>query len=182
MKKVVVVLSAGFEELEAVTTIDVLRRANISVEVVGLRDTQLTGSRGITLLCDEVFDYYSCLEYDGVIMVGGMDNAMNLSQDEEVLKLLREYMSKDKLVAGICATPAIVFSQAGILGGKRVTCYPSDSLTLNIDGEFVDEACVVDGNLITSQSPDTALEFALTIINYLGENATEVYSELQGKN
>ncbi len=176
------VLSAGFEELEAVTVIDILRRGNISVEVVGLRDNQLTGSRGITLLCDEVFDYYSCLEFDGIVMVGGMDNAMNLSQEDEVLKLLREYMSKDKLVAGICATPAIVFSQAGILGGRRVTCYPSDSLTLNIDGEFVDDACVVDGNLITSQSPDTAFEFALTIIDYLGGNATEVYSELKGKN
>lgn len=182
MKKVIVVLSAGFEELEAVTVIDVLRRANISVEMVGLRDVQLTGSRGITMLCDEVFDYYSDLDYDGVIMVGGMDNAMNLSQDEDVLKLLNDYMSKGKLVAGICATPAIVFSQAGILHGKKVTCYPSDSLVLNLDGDFVDESCVVDDNLITSQSPDTALEFALTIINYLGGNATEVYSELQGKN
>lgn len=182
MKKVIVVLSAGFEELEAVTVIDLLRRANISVEVVGLRDVQLTGSRGITMLCDEVFDYYSDLDFDAVIMVGGMDNAMNLSQDEDVLKLLNEYMSKNKLVAGICATPAIVFSQAGILHGRRVTCYPSDSLVLNIDGEYVDEPCVVDGNLITSQSPDTAMEFALTIINYLGGNATEVYSELHGKN
>lgn len=182
MKKVIVVLSAGFEELEAVTVIDVLRRANISVEVVGLRDIQLTGSRGITVLCDEVFDYYGAIDYDGVVMVGGMDNSMNLSQDEDVLKLLVDYMSKEKLVAGICATPAIVFSQAGILEGKRVTCYPSNSLMLNIDGEFVDEPCVVDGNLITSQSPDTALEFALTIVNELGGNATDVYAELQGRN
>lgn len=182
MKKVIVVLSAGFEELEAVTVIDLLRRANISVEVVGLRDVQLTGSRGITMLCDEVFDYYSDLDFAAVIMVGGMDNAMNLSQDEDVLKLLKEYMAKGKLVAGICATPAIVFSQAGILQGRKVTCYPSDSLVLNIDGEYVDESCVVDGNLITSQSPDTAMEFALTIINYLEGNATEVYNELHGKN
>ena len=181
MKKIVVVLSAGFEELEAVTVIDLLRRANIFVEVVGLRDIQLTGSRGVTLLCDEVFDYYSDLDYDGVVMVGGMDNAINLSQDEDVIKLLRDYMEKGKMVAGICATPAMVFSQAGILDGRRVTCYPSNSFTLNIDGDFVDEPCVVDGNLITSQSPDTALEFALTIINYLGGDATEVYNELQGK-
>ncbi len=182
MKKIVVVLSAGFEELEAVTVIDLLRRANVSVEVVGLRDTQLTGSRGITMICDDMFDYYSCLEYDGVVMVGGMDNAMNLSQDEDVLKLLKEYMNKGKLVAGICATPSIVFTAAGILESRQVTCYPSDSLTLNIDGEYVDEACVVDGNLITSQSPDTALEFALTIIDYLGGNASSVYGELQGRN
>jgi len=181
MKKVVVVLSAGFEELEAVTVIDVLRRANVSVEIVGLRDVQLTGSRGITIVCDEVFDYYGCLDYDGLVMVGGMDNAINLSQDENVLKLLQAYMQKEKMVAGICATPAIVFSQAGILDGKKATCYPSDSLTMNIEGEYLDESCVVDGNLITSQSPDTALEFALTIVDYLGQDASEVYKELQGK-
>ena len=181
MKKVVLVLSAGFEELEAVTVIDILRRANINVEVVGLRDVQLTGSRGITILCDEVFDYYSCLEFDGVIMVGGMENAINLSEDEHVLQLLSEYMEKGKLVAGICATPAIVFAQAGIMEGKRATCYPSDTLTMNMEGEYEDSPCVVCDNLITSQSPDTALEFALTIVEYLGENAKEVYRELQGR-
>lgn len=181
MKKVVLVLSAGFEEIEAVTVIDVLRRANINVEVVGLRDVNLTGSRGITIICDEVFDYYSCLEFDGVIMVGGMDNAMNLSQDENVLKLLSEYMSKGKMVAGICATPAIVFAQAGIMQDKRGTCFPSDSFTMNMEGEFVDEPCVICDNLITSQSPDTALEFALTIVNYLGEDATQVYRDMRGR-
>ena len=181
MRKVVLVLSAGFEELEAVTVIDILRRANITVEVMGLRDIQLTGSRGITLTCDDVFDYYSSLEFDGVIMVGGMDNAINLSQDEKVLMLLRDYMSKGKMVAGICATPALVFSEAQILEGKVATCYPSDSLMSNLACEFVDKSCVVCDNLITSQSPDTAMEFALTIVNFLGEDAGAVYSELQGK-
>ena len=181
MKNVIVVLSAGFEELEAVTVIDVLRRANIRVEVVGLRDTQLTGSRGITMICDEVFDYYSCLDYDGVVMVGGMDNALNLSQEEEVLKLLNEYMNRGKLVAGICATPSLVFSEAGILKDKTATCYPSDSLINHLDCEYVDKPCVVCENLITSQSPDTALEFVLTIISYLGYDAGAVYSDLQGR-
>ena len=151
MKSVIVVLSAGFEELEAISVIDILRRANISVEVVGLRDIQLTGSRGVTLICDEVFDYYGCLDYDGVVMVGGMNNATNLSQDEQVLKLLKDYMDKGKMVAGICATPAIVFSEAGILSGKSATCYPSESLINHMDCEFVDEACVVSDNLRGAQ-------------------------------
>lgn len=181
MKSVIVVLSAGFEELEAISVIDILRRANIKVEVVGLRDVQLTGSRGVTLICDEVFDYYGCLDYDGVIMVGGMNNATNLSQDEQVLKLLKDYMDKGKMVAGICATPAIVFSEAGILDGKVATCYPSESLINHLDCEYRDEACVVCDNLITSQSPDTAMEFALTIIQYLGYDAGAVYSDLQGR-
>lgn len=181
MKKIMVLLSAGFEELEAVSVIDILRRANIGVDVIGHRDISLTGSRGITLICDDVFDYYSSKEYDGVVMVGGMDNATNLSQDDNVLNLLKDYVSKGKMVAGICATPSLVFSQAGILTGKKATCYPSDSLISHMDCEYVDSPCVVYENLITSQSPDTAMEFALTITSYLGYDAGTVYRGLQGK-
>jgi 4-methyl-5(b-hydroxyethyl)-thiazole monophosphate biosynthesis len=181
MKSIVVVLSAGFEELEAISVIDILRRANVGVEVVGLRDVNVTGSRGVTIVCDDVFDYYSSLDFDGIVMVGGMDNAMSLSQDEKVLKLLQEYMYKGKMVAGICATPALVFSEAGILDGKVATCYPSSSLIDILGCEYVDKACVVCDNLITSQSPDTAMEFALTIVKYLGYDAGAIYTELQGK-
>jgi len=181
MKKIAVILANGFEELEAISVIDILRRATINVEVIGVGDTQLTGSRGITILCDDSFDYYGSLDFDGVVLVGGMNNSMTLSQDDGVLKLLKDYMNKGKMVAGICATPAIVFSEAGILDGMRATCYPSDSLIANLNCEYVDEACVVCENLITSQSPDTAMEFALTIIQYLGYDASSVYSELQGK-
>lgn len=175
------ILADGFEELEAVTVIDILRRATISVEVMGLRNTHITGSRGITIVCDDVYDYYSSLEYDGVVLVGGMENATTLSQDESVLNLLRDYAEKGKMVAGICATPALVFSEAGILDGRRCTCYPSDNLINYLTGEYVDDACVVSDNIITSQSPDTAMEFALTILQYLGYDAGAVYSELQGK-
>ena len=181
MKKVAVILAEGFEELEAVTVIDVLRRAGIDVEVKGVNNHQLTGSRGVTIICDDTFDYYGSLDYDGVIMVGGMNNATALSQDEGVLNIVRYYMDKSKLVAGICATPALVFSEAGILQGKVATCYPSDSLITNMNCEYLDKECVVCDNLITSQSPDTAMEFALTIVQYLGYDASSVYSDLQGK-
>ena len=165
MKKVVMVLAEGFEELEAISVIDVLRRANIGVELMGIRDTQITGSHGVTLVCDDVFDFYGSLDFDGVVLVGGMDNAITLSQNEDVLNLLKEYMLKDKLVAGICATPSVVFSEAGILVDKSATCYPSDSLINGmICKEYIDKPCVVCDNVITSQSPDTALEFALTIV------------------
>ena len=181
MKRVAVVLADGFEELEAISVIDILRRGGVLVEVFGLRNTRLTGGHGITLTCDDVFDYYSCLDFDGVVLVGGMDNAMTLSQDEGVLNLLREYTEKGKMVAGICATPALVFSEAGILEGKTATCYPSESLMLSLGCEFVDNACHICDNIITSQSPDTALEFALTILDYLGLDAKGVYKDLQGK-
>lgn len=181
MKKIIVVLAEGFEELEAVSVIDILRRAGVEVDVLGLRDSQVTGSRGVTIICDDVFDYYGYLGCDGVVMVGGMNNATTLSQDEGVLNLLKEYMSKGKMIAGICATPALVFSEAGILEGKVATCYPSDSLIANLGCEYLSETCVVCDNLITSQSPETAMEFALTIVEYLGLNASEVYSELRGE-
>ena len=181
MKSVVVVLADGFEELEAVSVIDILRRAQVKVEVMGLSRQQVTGSRGITIVCDDTFDYYGALDYDGLVMVGGMQNAIALSQEDSVLKLIQEYDSQGKLVAGICATPALVFSEAGILNGRRATCYPSDSLMAHMDCEFEDSSCVVDGNLITSQSPDTAMEFALTLVEELGYNASQIYKELQGK-
>ena len=181
MKKIAVIISAGFEELEAITVIDLLRRSNIGVEVLGVGSTQLTGAHGITIACDDGFDYYSSLEYDGVVIVGGMNNAINLSQDDKVLALLKDYMSKGKMVAGICAAPALVFSVAGILDDKQATCYPSPSLIEQVGDGYLDSPCVVCDNLITSQSPDTALEFALTIIKYLGYDAGVVYSELQGK-
>lgn len=181
MKKIAVILAEGFEELEAVTVIDVLRRAGISVEVLGVNNLQLTGSRGVTIVCDDVFDYYGTLDYDGLVMVGGMANATTLSQDDNVLKIVKDFMNKQKLVAGICATPSLVFSEAGILENKVATCYPSDSLIMNMNCEYLDKECVVCENLITSQSPDTAMEFALTIVQYLGCDASAVYSELQGK-
>lgn len=181
MKKVVLVISAGFEELEAITVIDLLRRASIGVEVAGVGGIQLTGARGITLLCDDVFDYYSTLEYDGVVVVGGMNNAITLSEDERVLALIKEYMSNGKMVAGICASPALVFANADILEGKVATCYPTDSLISQLGEGYIDKPCVVCDNLITSQSPDTAMEFALTIIKYLEGDACAVYKELQGK-
>ena len=181
MKNVSIILAEGFEELEAVTVIDLLRRAGVAVEVMGLRNMQITGAHGITITCDDVFDYYGCLDFDGVILVGGMGNATALSEDEGVLKIISEYAEKGKLVAGICATPSLVFSATEILDGKKATCYPSESLMMGLSGEFVDSPCVVADNIITSQSPDTAMEFALTIIQYLGGDAGAVYRALQGK-
>lgn len=181
MKKVVLILSEGYEELEAISVIDILRRAGVTLEVVGVGDTNITGAHGVTMVCDDVYEYYGMLDFDGVVLVGGMQNATALSQDESVIRLIQEYVSCGKMVAGICATPALVFSEAGILDGRSATCYPSDSLVSQLGMSYVDEACVVDGNIITSQSPDTALEFALTIVEYLGYNASAVYSDLQGK-
>jgi 4-methyl-5(b-hydroxyethyl)-thiazole monophosphate biosynthesis len=159
-------MADGFEEIEALAVVDILRRANIKVEVVGLRDLQLTGSRGVTILCDEVFDYYSTLEYDGVVMVGGMNNATSLSQDDRILKLLQDYMERGKMIAGICATPSLVFSEAGILSGKRATCYPgceSDLFGATYTAAPVEQC----GNIITACGPGVSFDFGFAIVERL---------------
>lgn len=181
MKKIAIILADGFEEIEAIEVIDILRRATCKVEILGLENIQITGARGVTIESDDRFNYYTALDYDGIVLVGGMANAETLAGDNDILKLLEEYNSQGKLIAGICATPAIVFSNTNILDGKDCTCYPDDAFINNISGNYVDEECVVDGNIITSQSPATAMEFALTIAKYLGYNAGQLYSDLQGK-
>ena len=97
MKKVAVILSDGFEEIEAINTIDILRRATIDVEILALKDIQLTGAHGITINADEVFDYYGTLDYDSIVFVGGMGNANNLAQDQDVINLIDYYYENSKL-------------------------------------------------------------------------------------
>ena len=107
MKKIAIILADGFEEIEAIEVIDILRRATCKVEILGLENIQITGARGVTIESDDRFNYYTALDYDGIVLVGGMANAETLAGDNDILKLLEEYNSQGKLIAGICATPAL---------------------------------------------------------------------------
>lgn len=181
MKKVAVIISDGFEEIETINVIDILRRAGIKVEVLGLNSTTLTGAHDIAILGDEVFDYYNSLEYDGIIFTGGMKNAIDLSQNDNVMKLLGEYNNAGKLISAICASPAIVLEKSGVLANKSATCYPSMELIGNLKScEYVDKSVVVCDNIITSQSPYTAFAFALSIAKYLGYDVSSLQDELKG--
>lgn len=181
MIKIGIILSEGFEEIEAVSTIDILRRGNCKVEIYGLGCLRITGAHGITIECDEIFDKYSLPDYDGIVFVGGMKNAISLSNDEDVLNLISEYVSLGKMVAGICATPSIVFAKTGVLKNKECTCYPSMELIANLnDAKYIDNDVVVCNNIITSQSPSTATKFALEILKYFDCNYVEVEKELKG--
>ncbi len=182
MKKVALIITDGFEEIEAITIVDVLRRATIGVDVLGINDLQVTGARGVTITADDIFNYYTAKDYDGIVFAGGMENARELSQTNDVMRLIKDYYVNEKLVAGICASPAMVISKVGILTGKRVTCYPAEQLIAMLDGaEYIDSPVVVDGNIITSQSPATAMEFALEIAKYLGEDSNRIALDLLGK-
>lgn len=181
MKKVAMILAEGFEEIEAINTIDILRRATVQVEIIALNNLCLTGAHGITINADEIFDYYALLDYDAIVFAGGMGNANSLANNDQVLELINYYYDNGKLVCGICATPAVVFSKTKILDNKRFTCYPDQELiNLVSQGNFENKSVVVDGNVITSQSPYTSMAYALTIAKELGYDIETLQKEIKG--
>ncbi len=181
MKKIAIIISDGFEEIEVISVIDILRRIGAKVDVLGVGNTTITGSHGIPILVDEIFDYYSHLDYDGIVFGGGMNNAITLGNNEDVLKVIEYYNLQNKMIAGICASPAIVFGKTNILENKTFTCYPDAQLYEKIgNGKYIDKSVVVCDNIITSQSPYTAIVFALTIAKYLGYEIDKVQKDLKG--
>ena len=165
MGNVLVLLADGSEELEAVTIINILRRGGVNVTAAGLHGGTLHGSRGITLTPDISLDEALMHDYDMVVLPGGQPGTENLKADARVLKLLRQMSSAGKQVAAICAAPSVL-ATAGLLDGKRATCYPTclDGFP-KVDLQTV--AVIEDGNIITSRSPGTAMDFALTLLERL---------------
>jgi 4-methyl-5(b-hydroxyethyl)-thiazole monophosphate biosynthesis len=176
-KKVVVPLAKGFEEIEAVTIIDVLRRAEIEVFVASL-DVQknVTGANGITIVADvEVGDVNADM-LDMVVLPGGWDGTYALADDENVQNLLREMDAKGKNIGAICAAP-FALNKAGVLK-ERYTCYPSVEEQIGKDGYEGASAMVIeDANVMTSRGPATALCFALEIVKKL--EGIEKYNTLR---
>lgn len=178
MARVVIILADGFEEVEAVAVVDVLRRAAIEVVVAGLHTGPLTSARRVQVIPDTVIDAIRAEDFDMVVLPGGQPGSDNLNSDDRVRKLLQEFHGKGKLTGAICAAP-YVLANTGILGGKRATCYPTYKDKL---GPVVyEEAPVVaDGNVLTSRGPGTALDFGLAIVErFLGKaRADQIRGEM----
>ncbi len=166
MSKVLICLADGFEEIEAVTPIDLLRRAGIDVIIAGVGDDVITGSRGISIVPNGPIEELKDETYDGIILPGGMPGATNLAASWEVNEILISMLNEGKLVAAICAAPAAVLGKAGLIEGRRATCYPGAE-TFAPEARFVKESLVMDGNLITASGPGLAADFAFAIIEYL---------------
>lgn len=167
MAKVLVPLADGCEELEAVTLIDLLRRAGIEVVVAGLKPGIVKASRGVLLVPDMTLDLALQDSYDMVVLPGGMPGATHLKEDPRILDLIRRMAATGKYMAAICAAP-IVLLEAGVLAGKQATCYPGILDAMNPPDVCVSPApVVVDGPVITSRGPGTAMDFALTLIEML---------------
>jgi len=157
--KALVPLAEGFEELEAVTIIDVLRRAGVEVTVAALATSPVTGSHAIRIAADTVLDGIDASGFDAVVLPGG-PGAKRLRDDARVLQIVQAAARSGKLVAALCAAP-IALEAAGVLAGKRATAYPGNALP---SAHFVEERVVVDGNIVTSRGPGTALEFSLALV------------------
>lgn len=176
-KTALVVLAEGFEEIEAVTPIDVLRRAGVEVIVAGVGQREVTGAHGITIETDIMIEQYQELP-DALILPGGMPGASNLRKSQSLEVLLEKMQKEKKLIAAICASPAVVLSAQGILDGKKATCYPGFEGQLGPKVKFVSDRVVVDGCVVTSRGPGTAMEFSLELVSQLvGSEAAEKFSQ-----
>jgi len=166
MKKTAMLFANGFEEVEALTVVDLLRRVGIVCDMVSLDGAaQITGSHGITVAADKGFDAADFDEYDALLLPGGQPGTSNLAADGRVLALLREFCGAGKLTAAICAAPTVL-AKAGLLEGRRAVCYPG--LEGSLIGAAPGTASVErDGTVITSRGVGTAIPFALALVEYL---------------
>lgn len=167
MSRVLIPLADGCEELEAVTLIDLLRRAGVEVVTAGLGDGAVTASRGTRLVPDTTLDEAMSETFDMVVLPGGLPGADHLDADPRIHELLRSQVDQDRAVAAICAAPKVLASSR-LLDGRKATCYPG-CINAEDYGEvvFTGSPVEVDGPVITSRGPGTAMDFALALIERL---------------
>ena len=165
-------LAEGFEEIEAFSVVSVLRGAGINVDTVGVVGSVITGGHGVRVMVDKKLMEINVENYDGVVLPGGTRGCANLIKSKDVLDSIRDFNASGKLVAGICAAPKVL-AEAGVLSNRKATIYPGMEKEIAYPrGDRV----VVDGNVITSQGPGTAIEFALSIIEYfLGREIADIH-------
>ena len=163
MTKVAVVFAEGFEEIEALSPVDVFRRAGFDCNMLGLESASVTGSHGIQVAMDGVFDG-NFADYDLVVLPGGMPGSTNLRDNETLIASLQE--------AAICAAP-IVLERAGLLEGRKFTCFPGVEEQI-ASGEHQTDLVVVDGNIVTSRGAGTALAFAYALVDLLGGDGQQL--------
>jgi 4-methyl-5(b-hydroxyethyl)-thiazole monophosphate biosynthesis len=178
MAKALVFLATGFEEIEALTVVDILRRAGVEVTVAGLTPNVTEGKHGVKVAPDKSIDDVSVEDFDAVVVPGGNPGYKNLRKDPRVITMVKKAFNSNKIVAAICAGPTVL-SDAGVLEGKACTIYPGmDEELAAGGGKPKHDIVVVDGNIITSRGPATALPFALKLAEKLaGKQAAEEVSK-----
>ena len=173
MKSAVILLAQGFEEVEAVTPIDFLRRAGIQVKTLAVGGQRMVeGGHSIVIRADGLIEDFTGIA-DIVVLPGGGIGSQNLAGSKVVAELILSFQAQGRLVSAICAAPAVVLFPLGLLEGRRFTCYPGMEAQVSA-AQFSPERVVRDGQLITSRGAGTAAEFSLAIIaSLLGEAAAQ---------
>ena len=171
MSRVYVFLAEGFEEIEGLTVVDLLRRANIETEMVSIMEgKQLKGSHGIKVTADSMFADVDFSDADLLVLPGGMPGTLNLGNHQGLCELLKKHYAENKMIAAICAAPS-VFGQLGFLKGRTAVCYPG--FEDKLEGAVVSTSKVaVDGNVITARGMGTAIDFSLKLIEQLADKET----------
>jgi len=177
MAKVLVPLANGFEEIEAMSIIDVLSRAGIEVVVAGLKKREVEGSNtGLKVIAHTVLDEVDVSSLDMIVLPGGLPGSEHLAKSDKVKAIINELNAKNKPVGAICAAPWAL-KEAGVLEGKQHTNYPGFESHTGKEGYVADKKVVIDGNVVTSRGPGTAICFALEIVKMLVND--ETYNQLK---
>ena len=176
MMKVMVLLADGFEEIEAISVIDVLRRAEIEVFAVGIDSKFVKGANNIIIQTDVLLDDILNDDLDAFVLPGGWDGVHNICKSEKAISLLKKVYDSNKLIAAICAAPYVLY-KAGILS-SQFTCYPSVEENMDTKSNYIsNKNVVVDKNIISSRGPGTSMEFSLELVKTL--KGEKVYLDLK---
>lgn len=171
MKKAYLFLATGFEEVEALTVVDILRRGNVDCKTVSITgDYDVTSSHAVTIRADLVFDEQDLSDADMLIMPGGIPGTPNLKAHKGLEKLIQQYNEKRKYLAAVCAAPGI-YGEMGLLEGKNATCYPGMEEALQ-GANYLTNRVVCDGQFITSRGMGTCIDFGLTLLEKLTDKDT----------
>jgi protein deglycase len=162
--KILVAIANGCEELEAITIVDVLRRARLPVLLASIDELEIMGAHNIKIVADSLFSQENLSDYGAIILPGGNEGARRMAAYGPLNAALKQFDGEQKIIAAICASPAVVLSPLGLLDNKKATGYTS--LKAQIPN-YLDQSVVVSKNIITSQGPGTALEFALKLVHIL---------------
>ena len=170
MKKIAVIFANGTEEIEGLTPVDILRRAEAHCDTVSVSGEYPIGSHGVTIKADRLIEEVNADDYDAVVIPGGMPGAVNISSNFSAMLFIKKMVQSGKVVASICASPAVVLARHDLLNGKKSTCFPAEDFitAVKFDGEYTGANVEIDGNLITSNGPKSAMEFSLAICDALG--------------
>ena len=174
MKKVLIPLAPGFEEIEAIAVVDILRRAGVEVVTAGTAENPIEGRNKIRVLTDTSLDSVKEQDFDMIVLPGGAGGTENLKKDMRVKEIVERLYKNGRFITAICAAPTVL-SAIGVTAGRTITSHPSVRTKLEKE-KLSEERVVVDGNIVTSQGPGTAIEFAFKLVEVLfgKEKAREV--------